>query len=103
MIHMLNVIKQACDRGTRAVIMVPEASYEEALRALSCRFDSHAGRTARMPSGNLLTILTPQTSPGEIPGDFDLYLSGWGKALPKDEREMSKWISKAQIVYTEIS
>lgn len=103
MIHMLNVINQACERGNRAVVLVPEASYEEALRALSCKFDRHAGRTARMPSGNLLTILPASTSPKEIEGDFDLYLSGWGRATPKDERGIAGWMSGAQTVYTELS
>ena len=100
---MMHTIKQACERGNRAVILVPEASYEEALKALACKFEQHAGRTARMAGGNLLTILTPSTSEKEIEGSFDLYLSGWGKASPLDERGMAKWIARSQKVYTELS
>jgi hypothetical protein len=100
---MMQTIKKACERGTRAVILVPEASYEDALKALACRFERHAGRTARMEGGNLLTILTPATPDGEISGDFDLYLSGWGRATPKDERGMSKWLARSNAVYTEVS
>lgn len=101
--HMNRILKQACERGTRAVILIPEAAYEEALKFFACKFEKNAGRTARMPGGNLLTVITPQTSADEIPGEFDLYLSGWGKATPKDEREVSKWMSRAREVYTEIS
>lgn len=100
---VLNVIRLACERGSRAVILVPEASYEESLRALVCRFDQHAGRTARMPGGNLLTILTATTPVGEIEGPYDLYLSGWGNATPKDERGVTGWVTRASAVYTEIS
>lgn len=100
---MLNTIKQACERGVRAVILVPNAAYDEALRALSCRFERHAGRTARMPSGNLLTILPPQTPLTEISDEFELYLSGWGKATPKDERGAVTWMGRATVVHTEIS
>lgn len=98
-----NSIRQACARGSRAVILVPEACYEDSLKALACRFAEHAGRTARMPGGELLTVLTPQTPVGEIQGGFDLYLSGWGKSTPRDEREVPKWVSGARGVYAEIS
>lgn len=100
---MMQTIKQACERGNRSVILVPEASYEDALKSLACKFEQHAGRTARMPSGNLLTILTPSAPDSEIAGDFDLYLSGWGRATPRDERGVSKWVARSQAVYTEIS
>ncbi len=100
---VLSIIKMACERGVRAVILVPEGAYEESLRALSCRFDRHSGRTAQMPNGNLVTILTAATSVGEITGDFDLYLSGWGKATPKDERGMLAWVNRASVVYTEVN
>ena len=100
---VLNIIRLACQRGNRTVILVPEAAYEEALRALACNFDQHAGRTARMPNGNLLTILTATTPVDDTEEGFDMYLSGWGRATPKDERGMTGWMSRARTVYTEIS
>lgn len=100
---MTHIIKQACERGSRAVILVPEAAYEESLKSLACRFEQNAGRTARMPGGNLLTVVSTQVPADEIQGEFDLYLSGWGKATPKDEREVSKWIDRAREVYTELT
>lgn len=56
-----------------------------------------------MPSGNLLTVVTPKTPPEEIPGEFDLYLSDWGTATPQEEREILKWISRGRFAYTEFS
>lgn len=100
---VLSIIKMACERGVRAVILVPENAYEESLRALSCRFDRHAGRTAQMPNGSLVTVLTTATPVEEITEEFDLYLSGWGKATPKDERGMLAWLKRASAVYTEIN
>ena len=56
-----------------------------------------------MPNGELVSLMTPKTPVEDVGGDFDLYLSGWGRATPQEERAMVKWTAKATAVYTEIS
>lgn len=100
---MLTIMRTARDRGGRAVVLVPDASYELALRALVCLYPQNAGRTATMENGQMLTVLTPRSPVGDVTGEFHLYLSGWGVASPRDEREARPWISKAASLTTEIS
>lgn len=100
----VGVIQQAEARGKRAVILVPEGQYPEALLALACTYTKkNAGRTAQMDNGNLLTLMSTQTNITEVSGDFDLYLCGWGYAVAAEERSVQSWISMAKAVFTEIS
>lgn len=100
---MLTIMRTARDRGGRAVVLVPESSYELALRALVCLYPQNAGRTAMMENGEMLTVLTPKTPPSEMAGGFHLYLSGWGVASPQDERGARQWLTDAKSVTTETS
>jgi hypothetical protein len=100
---VLETIRQARERGGRSVILVPEASYEDALIALTCAYQGCSGRTAWMPDGNLVTVVNPKSSMEDIKDGFNLYLSAWGNATPVDERGIARWISKASQVHTEMS
>lgn len=100
---ILIILRAAQEHTRRAVVLVPEASYEESLKALGCLYPSNTGRTAQMPNGELVSLMTPGTPLGEAGEDFDLYLSGWGKATPQEERAMLKWTVKAKTVFNEIS
>ncbi len=100
---ILIILRAAQERTRRAVVLVPEASYEESLKALGCLYPNNTGRTAQMPNGELVSLMTPKTPVEEAGEKFDLYLSGWGKATPHEERAMVKWTAKATAVYTEIS
>ena len=97
---LLNIVDA---RPNRAVVLVPENSYEESLRALGCKYPDNPGRSALMTNGQLVTVMTSKTPVEEVTGEFDLYLSGWGRATPPDEKAMGKWTSKARVVYTEVS
>lgn len=100
---ILIILRAAQDRAHRAVVLVPEACYEESLKALGCLYPINTGRTAQMPNGELVSLMTPGSSVEEAGQKFDLYLSGWGKATPQEERAMLKWTAKASAVYNEIS
>lgn len=103
---VLDILRKARDHGGRAVVLVPETVYEDALHALACLYPVNAGRTAKMPDGNLVSVVTPSLPIDDIDSikeGFNLYLAGWGRATPIDERGMSKWVIKARKVYTEIS
>lgn len=100
---ILGIIRQATERGFRAVVLVPATAYAESLNALTCAYPVNSGRTAVMPCGKQLTLVTPGTPIEEIPGPFHLYLYGWGYATPVEERLVPAWLSKAATVYTEIS
>jgi hypothetical protein len=100
---MLTIMRAARDRGGRAVLLVPEGSYELALRALVCLYPRNAGRTAKMENDEMLTVLTPRSSVDEISRPFHLYLSGWGMSTSQDEKGAMIWLDKAGSVTTEIS
>lgn len=100
---ILLILRDAQTANRRVVIMVPESAYEEALRALGCAYPDNTGRSALMPNGHLVSVMTPDTPVSEAGEKFVMYLSGWGKATPKDERLMLKWTEKAQSVVNEIS
>ena len=103
---VLDILRKARDHGGRAVVLVPETVYEDALRALACLYPVNVGRTAKMPDNNLVSVVTPSLSMDDIDSikdGFNLYLAGWGHATPKDERGMAKWVAGARKVYTEIS
>lgn len=100
---ILIILRAAQERSQRAVILVPDAAYEESLKALGCLYPNNTGRTAQMPNGELVSLMTPRTPVEDAGEKFDLYLSGWGKATPHEERAMVNWTEKATAVYTEIS
>lgn len=99
----LSILQQADRRGGRSVILVPEAVYANALMALACTCPVNAGRTVRLTSGNLLSVVNPKTPCDEITEGFNLYLCGWGAAKPAEEKSMTVWFRKALEVFTEIS
>jgi hypothetical protein len=100
---VLNILSQAERNARKAVVLMPSHVYWEGLKALSCKYAKNAGRTALMANGHLVTILASDTPVEEVSGGFDLYLSGWGNATPKEERSIRAWLGKADAVFTEIS
>jgi len=100
---IIAILRAAQGRNRRAVVLVPDASYEESLKALGCMYSNNTGRSARMSNGEIVSIMTPVASLEDVGEDFDLYLSGWGRATPLEERAMLRWTAKASAVYNEIS
>jgi hypothetical protein len=100
---VLTILRQARERNCRAVLLVPEAEYPLTLKVLAGLYEQNAGRTARMPNGHLVTVLTPSASPDTVTEEFSLYLSGWGSATRAEEASLRAWSLKANAVYTEIS
>lgn len=105
MIHSaLAILRVADSRNCRAVVLVPEVAYRDTLLALGCLYPNNSGRSARMASGNLVTVLTPLAPMKEAgEGPFDLYLSGWGGATPQEERKVAGWAAQASALHREIS
>lgn len=100
---VLTVINRARERDSRAVLLVPDAEYPMSLKVLASVYEQNSGRTARMPNGHLVTVLTPTMPTDTITEEFDLYLSGWGSATRAEENALRAWLAKARTVYTEIS
>ena len=98
---IVSMLRQMEGRGRRAVVVVPQALYHKALLGLACQYQDNAGRTARMDNGQLVSVVSPDTTM-DLPDDYDLYLCGWGAAKPQEERLMSKWSDKAKHLYVEI-
>jgi hypothetical protein len=96
---ILTMLRDASARSNRAVVLVPEAAYEEALRGLLCIYPENSGRTAMMTNGQLVSVLTPSAPISDMVGSFDLYLSNWGMATPQEEKSLSKWTGKADTTY----
>jgi hypothetical protein len=99
--EILGVLRKAGRTGGRAVLLVPEAIYGDALKALTCAYENPQGRSAKQPDGTWMTILTPRASPEEVTGPYNLYLAGWGKATPQDEKGAVVWMNKATQTFTE--
>lgn len=100
---IMAIIHKAASHGGRAVILVPEAAYKDALNALMCVYEDNTGRSAKQPDGTLVSVLTPSGDVSEVQGGFYLYLAGWGLATLRDERGMLAWVNKAIQVFTEMS
>ena len=99
---ILALIQEAERRGTRSVILVPHDAYREALLSLSCAYPENTGRSVRMFTGEILSVL-PSSTTDAAPENFDLYLSGWGRAKMTEETTLKEWIGKARGVYTDAS
>lgn len=100
---VLAILRQARERTSRAVVLVPETEYLSALKVLAGLYEQNSGRTARMPNGHLVTVLTPGMPLDTVTDDFDLYLSGWGGATRSEETALMSWSLKAKAVHTVLS
>lgn len=99
--EILEVLRKAGRVGGRSVLLVPEAIYGDALKALTCAYENPQGRSAKQPDGTWMTILTPRASLEEVSGPYKLYLAGWGRASPQDEKGALDWMGKATQTFTE--
>ena len=100
---VLTILRQTRERNSRAVVLVPETGYLSALKVLVGLYEQNSGRTARMPNGHLVTVLTPSMPLDTVTEDFDLYLSGWGNATRLEETALRSWTLKAKVVHTVLS
>ena len=99
----MRMLRDAQTRDNRAVFLVPELLYSRALKSLGALYTGNPGRTALMPNGQLVSVITPKTSLDLTNVNFDLYLMGWGVASLPEEQALIVWAGKASSIYTEIS
>ena len=101
--NILAILARIRCLGVRSVVLVPESVYLKALLGLACLYPNNAGRTARMPCGNFVSIVSTSTDIGEVTGDFDLFLCGWGEATQQEGKTLNLWVSKARGTHAEVS
>lgn len=97
--ELLNVIHEARQSSTWAIVLVPKVAYREAPMSLSALCDAElSGRTIRWPDrpGKITVAYAEQENP--VPKDvpFDLYLAAWQASEEGDRKCVKPWLATAQ-------